>query len=166
MKKRRFTIEQIIQILTEGEKGNGTVAASVCRKYGIAPATYYRWKREYKDSSRAIRLNGKPDIIRSDNGPEFRSKLLNSFLNTNRIKHEFIKKGKLYQKGITESFIDKLRDKCPNLNAFKNIEEAKEIIGNYIDFYNRKRPRGSLNYKTPVEFERSLATMGLSRYSH
>ena len=50
MKKRRFSIEQIIQILAEGKKGNGTVA-SVCRKYGIAPATYYRWKREYQDFS-------------------------------------------------------------------------------------------------------------------
>ena len=106
---------------------------------------------------RAIRLNGKPDVIRSDNGPEFRSKLLNSFLNTNRIKHEFIEKGKPYQNGIAESFMDKLRDECLNLNTFKNIEEAKEIIANYINFYNRKRPHSSLNYKTPIEFERSLA---------
>jgi hypothetical protein len=32
MKKRTFTVEQIIQILAEGEKGNNTVA-SVCRKF-------------------------------------------------------------------------------------------------------------------------------------
>ncbi len=64
---------------------------------------------------KAIRLNGKPDVIRSDNGPEFRSKLLNSFLNTNRIKHEFIEKGKPYQNGIAESFMDKPRDECLNL---------------------------------------------------
>ena len=50
MKKRKFTMEQNIQILAEGEKGNGTVA-SVCRKYGIGQATYYRWRREYKDFS-------------------------------------------------------------------------------------------------------------------
>ena len=50
MKKRTFTVEQIIQILAEGEKGNNTVA-SVCRKYGIAQGTYYRWKREYRDFS-------------------------------------------------------------------------------------------------------------------
>ena len=50
MKKRKFTVEQIIQILAEWERGNGTVA-SVCRKYGIGQATYYRWRREYKDFS-------------------------------------------------------------------------------------------------------------------
>ena len=50
MKKRKFTMEQIIQILAEGEKGSNTVA-SVCRKYGIGQSTYYRWRREYKDFS-------------------------------------------------------------------------------------------------------------------
>ncbi len=50
IKKRKFTVEQIIQILAEGEKGNGTIA-SVCRKYGIAQGTYYRWKKEYQDFS-------------------------------------------------------------------------------------------------------------------
>jgi hypothetical protein len=32
MKKRIFTVKQIIQILTEGEKDNNTVA-SICRKF-------------------------------------------------------------------------------------------------------------------------------------
>ena len=74
----------------------------------------------------AISVYGKPRILRSDNGPEFRSKLLNSFLNTNRITHEFIEKGKPYQNGIAESFMDKLRDECLNLNMFKNIEERSK----------------------------------------
>jgi putative transposase len=105
----------------------------------------------------AISVYGKLHVLRSDNGPEFRSKLLNSFLNTNRITHEFIEKGKPYQNGIAESFMDKLRDECLNLNMFRNIEEAKEVIENYINFYNNERPHSSLNYRTPIEFERSLA---------
>ena len=36
--------------LQKGEKGSNTVA-SACRKYGIGQATYYRWRREYKDFS-------------------------------------------------------------------------------------------------------------------
>ena len=40
----------------------------------------------------AISVYGIPHILCSDNGPEFRSKSLNSFLHTNRITHEFIKK--------------------------------------------------------------------------
>jgi putative transposase len=106
---------------------------------------------------KAISVYGRPHILRSDNGPGFRSQLLNSFLNTNRIIHEFIEKGKPYQNGIAESFMDKLRDECLNLNMFKNIEEAREVIKNYINFYNSERPHSSLNYRTPIEFERSLA---------
>ncbi len=105
----------------------------------------------------AISVYGKPHILHSDNGPEFEFKLLNSFLNTNRITREFIEKGKPYQNGIAESFMDKFRDECLNLNMFKSIEEAKEVIENYINFYNKERPHSSLNYKTPIEFERSLA---------
>ena len=106
---------------------------------------------------RAVNEYGIPHILRSDNGPEFRSKLLNSFLNTNRITHEFIEKGKPYQNGIAESFMDKFRDECLNLHLFRNIEEAKEVIENYINFYNSERPHSSLHYRTPIEFERSLA---------
>ncbi len=105
----------------------------------------------------AILVYGIPHILHSDNGPEFEFKLLSSFLNTNRITCEFIEKGKPYQNDIAESFMDKFRDECLNLNMFKNIEEAKEVIENYINSYNKERPHSILNYKTPIEFERSLA---------
>ena len=43
--KRRFTEEQIINILQEGQ-GAITVGA-LCRSYAIAPATYYKWKNKF-----------------------------------------------------------------------------------------------------------------------
>ena len=44
--KRRFSEEQIIQILREGE--TAPTKAEVCRKYGISEWTYYRWQRQYR----------------------------------------------------------------------------------------------------------------------
>ena len=44
--KKRFTEEQIVAILREGQVGQKTVE-QVCREHGIAQPTYYGWKRKY-----------------------------------------------------------------------------------------------------------------------
>ena len=45
MKRSRFSDEQIIAILKEQEAGMPT--AEVCRRHGISPATFYKWKAKY-----------------------------------------------------------------------------------------------------------------------
>lgn len=45
MVRRRYTEEQIIAVLREGEAG--AKVADLCRKYGMSDATYYSWKAKY-----------------------------------------------------------------------------------------------------------------------
>jgi putative transposase len=45
MKRKRFAEERIIGILKERELG--AKAADLCRKHGIAEATFSNWKSEY-----------------------------------------------------------------------------------------------------------------------
>lgn len=45
MKKTRYSEEQIVNILKEGEAGISV--ADLCRKYGMSDATYYNWKAKY-----------------------------------------------------------------------------------------------------------------------
>ena len=45
MKGKRFSEEQIIGVLKEGEAGTKT--KDLCRKHGIAEATFYNWKAKY-----------------------------------------------------------------------------------------------------------------------
>lgn len=63
MKKSRFSEEQVIGILREGQAG-GTVKA-VCAKYNISDATYYAWKRKYggMDVSEARKLRAHEEEI-------------------------------------------------------------------------------------------------------
>ena len=45
MKKSKFTEAQIAFVLKEVE--DGTSIAEVCRKTGIAAATFYNWRKKY-----------------------------------------------------------------------------------------------------------------------
>jgi len=45
VKARKYTEEQIIAVLKEGEAG--AKIGELCRKYGMSDATYYNWKRKY-----------------------------------------------------------------------------------------------------------------------
>ena len=61
MKRSRFSEEQIIGVLREQEGGQPT--ADVCRRHGISPATFYKWKAKYGglDVSEARRLKALED---------------------------------------------------------------------------------------------------------
>ena len=54
--KKRFTEEQIIQVLKAHENGAGT--AELCRRHGISEGTFYNWKAKFggMDVSEAKRL--------------------------------------------------------------------------------------------------------------
>jgi len=45
MARKKYTEEQIIAVLREGEAG--AKVTDLCRKYGMSDATYYNWKARY-----------------------------------------------------------------------------------------------------------------------
>ena len=45
MKAKRYTEEQIIAVLREGQAG--AKVADLCRRYGMSDASYYNWKAKY-----------------------------------------------------------------------------------------------------------------------
>ena len=45
MRKKRFSVEQIVAVLKQVEVG--VPVAEVCRQVGIAEQTFYRWKKQY-----------------------------------------------------------------------------------------------------------------------
>ena len=65
---------------------------------------------------------GVPEHLRSDNGPEF------IWLKAQEIKTLTSRRGALGKNGHIESFHDKLRDECLNLELFANLREARVIL--------------------------------------
>jgi len=61
LKKSRFTEQQIVGILKEGEAGAKT--ADLCRKHGVSPATYYAWKSKFggMEVSDVVKMRGLED---------------------------------------------------------------------------------------------------------
>ena len=49
--KKRFSEEQIIQILREAETNGSNL--DVCRTYGFSEQTFYHWRRKYQGLSGA-----------------------------------------------------------------------------------------------------------------
>ncbi len=54
MKAKKYTGEQIIAVLKEGEAG--AKVAELCRKYGMSDASYYNWKAKY--AGMTVRTSG------------------------------------------------------------------------------------------------------------
>jgi len=101
---------------------------------------------------KAFVTRGPPDYIRSDNGPEFVSRLVKEWLHSLGVKTLFIEPGSPWENSFIESFNGKLRDELLNREVFESLAEAKVIIENWRQDYNENRPHSSLGYESPGPF--------------
>ena len=95
---------------------------------------------------------GKPEHLRSDNGPEFIAYKIQDWLKEKAVKTLYIKPGAPWENGHIESFHDKLRDEHLNREIFGSLLEAKVLVEAWRIEYNQKRPHSSIGYQTPEEF--------------
>jgi transposase InsO family protein len=103
----------------------------------------------------AMQRHGRPDHLRSDNGPEFIAYAIQDWLKDKQIKTIYIKPGSPWENAYIESFHDKLRDECLNRELFGTLHEARVILESWRSEYNELRPHSALNYQTPSEFASS-----------
>ena len=108
---------------------------------------------------RLSETRGLPEVITLDNGPEFAGKALDAWAYRRQVKLNFIRPGKPVENAYAESFNGRLRDECLNTNWFISLKQAREIIENWREDYNKVRPHSSLKNLTPLEY--ANATAGL-----
>ena len=101
------------------------------------------------------RVNGYPETIVIDNGPEFVSNALDQWAHSHNVQLHFIRPGRPVENAFIESFNGKFRDECLNANWFHSLEHTREIVSEWLEDYNERRPHSSLGGLTPTEFERA-----------
>ena len=85
--KKRFTEQQIVAILKEGEAG--IAAKDICRKHNISDATFYTWRKKYRgmETEDIRRLKQ----LEAENG-KLKRLLADSILDNDALKAALLKK--------------------------------------------------------------------------
>ncbi len=73
-------------------------------------------------------LHPLPEMVVTDNGPEFTSKALDQWAYQRKVKLHFIRPGKPVENAYVESFNGKFRDECLNSNWFASLLHAQALI--------------------------------------
>jgi putative transposase len=100
----------------------------------------------------AARFRGYPKAIRTDQGPEFTSRVLDQWAYAKGVTLKLIQAGKPTQNAYIESFNGKFRDECLNEHWFTSLAQARAVIGAWRQDYNEARPHSALSYLCPAEF--------------
>jgi len=136
---RRLRVFNLIDIFTKECVGN--IVDTSIGGYRVA-----------RELDKIIEFRGKPKAIICDNGPEFISGKMFDWSQNNGVDLNFIQPGKPQQNAFVESFNGRMRDECLNVNLFNSLLEARAVILNWVEEYNKVRPHSSLNYMTPEKF--------------
>lgn len=99
----------------------------------------------------AIGRYGIPDIFNTDQGSQFTSFQFTNILKDYEIKISMDGKGRWIDNVFIERLWRSLKYECVYLNNFENGQQAKLLIGNWINHYNRERPHSIFDGQTPHE---------------
>jgi putative transposase len=92
-----------------------------------------------------------PFLLRSDNGLVFTSRSYTALVRGYGLRQEFITPHCPQQNGMVERVIRTLKEQCAHRHRFETIQHASRVIGDWIRFYNDRRPHQALGMKTPAE---------------
>ena len=103
----------------------------------------------------AIRRPGEGLTHHSDRGSQYCSIEYQAELRKHGILISMSGKGNCYDNSMVETFFKTLKSELVWRTVFQTRAEAREAIGRYIDgFYNPVRRHSTLDFVSPVQFER------------
>lgn len=97
-------------------------------------------------------IYGKPEFLRSDNGPEMIAHKVQDWLAEQGCQTIYTSPGSPWENAYIESFIGKFRKECVDRYLFYTMKEARSIIEDWRNEYNQYRPHSALGYLSPSAF--------------
>jgi putative transposase len=98
----------------------------------------------------------------SDQGTQYASEAYQALLQENGIKCSMSRAGNVWDNAAMESFFSSMKSERVNRNRYRTRDEARSDIFDYIErFYNPQRRHSTLDYVSPVTYERSETTQKL-----
>ena len=94
-------------------------------------------------------------IVHSDQGSQYTSHDWQSFLKAHNLEGSMSRRGNCHDNAVAESFFQLLKRERVKRKIYKNREDARSDIFEYIElFYNPIRRHGFNNQLSPVEYEK------------
>ena len=100
--------------------------------------------------NKALSTYGKPKIFNTDQGSQYTSFIHTQTLKDNNIIISMDGKGRATDNICIERFWRSAKVERIYLNEYNGINELKEDVKDYIDFYNHRRFHETLEYKKPM----------------
>ena len=123
----------------------------------------YPSKRVLRELEQLIEMYGKPNFIRTDNGPEFRSEDYNEWMKEQGIQPVYTEPGNPMQNGYVERLNRTFREDVLDAYEFDTVSQFNIIAENWQKDYNDNHPHQSLGNMSPREFaQRSHFLLGLA----
>ncbi len=110
-------------------------------------------KRVVEVLEKVAKGNGKPQVVKCDNGPEFISRAVDERAYRRRVKQDVSRPGKPKDNAYIKSFNGRFRQECLDQHWFSSIEEARQKIEEWRKDYNQDRPHSALGNQTPGAFK-------------
>jgi len=111
----------------------------------------------------ALEKHGRPKILHSDQGSEYKSKTYTNFAKGLNIKLSMSNKGSPWENGYQESFYSQLKVELGDPNRFKILGELVASIYLQIYYYNNQRIHSKLKMP-PAVFARKQQQVLITNY--
>ena len=95
----------------------------------------------------------KPRLI-TDNGPQYISAQFKSYLRERDVSHSRARTNHPESNGKIERFHKSLKVECVRVTAMADLDDARRLIGQYVEEYNTQRLHSALHYLTPADYLR------------